>query len=72
MGRAGLVEGAVPEVVAAFCWYAFLYRTGTLNSLLHHIGFSQDWLYTTPMLAVTVPVAVVTILPEASSTATAG
>ncbi len=47
-----LAAWAVPEVVAAFCWYAFLYRTGTLNSLLHHIGFSQDWLYTTPMLAV--------------------
>jgi multiple sugar transport system permease protein len=50
----GLVLGAwaVPEVVAAFCWYAFLYRTGTLNGLLHHVGLSQDWLYTTPMLAV--------------------
>jgi multiple sugar transport system permease protein len=47
-----LAAWAVPEVVAAFCWYAFLYRTGTLNALLHHIGFSQDWLYTTPMLAV--------------------
>jgi multiple sugar transport system permease protein len=47
-----LAAWAVPEVVAAFCWYAFLYRTGTLNNLLHHIGLSQDWLYTTPMLAV--------------------
>jgi multiple sugar transport system permease protein len=47
-----LAAWAVPEVVAAFCWYAFLYRTGTLNGLLHHIGLSQDWLYTTPMLAV--------------------
>lgn len=43
---------AVPETVAGFCWYAFLYRTGTLNQLLEHIGFQQNWLYTTPMLAV--------------------
>jgi multiple sugar transport system permease protein len=50
----GVVIGAwvVPEVVAGFAWYAFLYKTGTLNALLHHIGLSQDWLYTTPMLAV--------------------
>jgi multiple sugar transport system permease protein len=43
---------AVPETVAGFCWYAFLYRTGTLNQLLQHIGVQQNWLYTTPMLAV--------------------
>ncbi|HEY2671140.1 MAG TPA: sugar ABC transporter permease [Rugosimonospora sp.] len=43
---------AVPEVVAAFCWYAFLYRTGTLNALLGHLGIAQNWLYTSPMLAV--------------------
>jgi multiple sugar transport system permease protein len=43
---------AVPETVAGFCWYAFLYRTGTLNQLLAHLGFQQNWLYTTPMLAV--------------------
>jgi len=43
---------AVPETVAGFCWYAFLYRTGTLNSLLAHFGIAQNWLYTTPMLAV--------------------
>jgi multiple sugar transport system permease protein len=43
---------AVPEVVAAFCWYAFLYRTGTLNALLAHLGIAQNWLYTSPMLAV--------------------
>ena len=47
-----LAAWAVPEVVAAFCWYAFLYRTGTLNALLQHVGLSQNWLYTTPMLAV--------------------
>jgi multiple sugar transport system permease protein len=50
----GLVIAAwtVPETVAGFCWYAFLYRTGTLNQLLEHVGFQQNWLYTTPMLAV--------------------
>ncbi|HET9171383.1 MAG TPA: sugar ABC transporter permease [Actinospica sp.] len=50
----GAVIGAwvVPEVVAGFAWYAFLYKTGTLNAILGHIGLSQDWLYTMPMLAV--------------------
>jgi multiple sugar transport system permease protein len=43
---------AVPEVVAGFCWYSFLYKTGTLNTLIGHLGLSQDWLYTSPMLAV--------------------
>ena len=43
---------AVPETVAGFCWYAFLYRTGTLNALLGHLGVQQNWLYTTPLLAV--------------------
>lgn len=47
-----LAAWAVPEVVAAFCWYAFLYRTGTLNGILQHVGVSQNWLYTAPMLAV--------------------
>jgi multiple sugar transport system permease protein len=50
----GVVIGAwvVPEVVAGFAWYAFLYKTGTLNSILGHVGLSQNWLYTMPMLAV--------------------
>jgi multiple sugar transport system permease protein len=42
----------VPELVAAFCWYAFLARTGTLNSILGNFGISQDWLFTSPMFAV--------------------
>ncbi len=42
----------MPEIVAAFCWYAYLYQGGTLDSFLNHIGLSQDWLYTTPMLAI--------------------
>jgi multiple sugar transport system permease protein len=50
----GVVIGAwvVPEVVAGFAWYAFLYKTGTLNAILGHLGLSQNWLYTTPMLAI--------------------
>jgi len=47
-----LAAWAVPETVAGFCWYAFLYRTGSLNALLSHLGVQQNWLYTTPMLAV--------------------
>jgi multiple sugar transport system permease protein len=50
----GLVIAAwtVPETVAAFCWYSFLHTGGTLNGILHQVGLSQNWLYTTPMLAV--------------------
>jgi multiple sugar transport system permease protein len=50
----GLVIAAwtVPETVAAFCWYSFLHTGGTLNGILGWVGLSQNWLYTTPMLAV--------------------
>jgi multiple sugar transport system permease protein len=50
----GLVVAAwtVPETVAGFCWYSFLHTDGTLNAILHRVGFSQNWLYTAPMLAV--------------------
>jgi multiple sugar transport system permease protein len=50
----GLVIAAwtVPETVAGFCWYSFLHRDGTLNGILGWLGVSQNWLYTTPMLAV--------------------
>jgi multiple sugar transport system permease protein len=50
----GLVIAAwtVPETVAAFCWYSYLHREGTLNGILDWFGLSQNWLYTTPMLAV--------------------
>src|SRR3954452_19805458 len=50
----GLVIAAwtVPETVAAFCWYSYLHRDGTLNGILGWFGVSQHWLYTTPMLAV--------------------
>ncbi len=42
----------MPEIVAGFCWYAYLYQGGTLDTFLGHFGVSQDWLYTTPMLAI--------------------
>ena len=42
----------MPEIVAAFCWYAYLYQGGTLDAFLGHLGLSQDWFYTTPMLAI--------------------
>jgi multiple sugar transport system permease protein len=50
----GLVIAAwtVPETVAGFCWYSYLHREGTLNGILSWFGLSQNWLYTTPMLAV--------------------
>ncbi len=42
----------MPEIVAGFTWYAYLYQGGVLDTWLSHIGLSQDWLYTAPMLAV--------------------
>ena len=42
----------MPEIVAAFCWYAYLNRDGSLNRWLGHLGFHQNWLYTAPMFAV--------------------
>ena len=49
-----VVVGAwvMPEIVAAFCWYAFLNRGGSLNHWLHAVGLSQNWLYTAPMFAI--------------------
>ncbi|KUN60875.1 amino acid ABC transporter permease [Streptomyces canus] len=54
-----LVNGVViaawvlPEVVAGYLMYAFFYDQGSLNSLLDaaHLP-DQNWLYTTPILAV--------------------
>jgi multiple sugar transport system permease protein len=47
-----LAAWVMPEIVAGFCWYAYLYQGGTLDDFLNHFGLSQDWLYTTPMLAI--------------------
>lgn len=60
--RSAVIQGAVslvvvlawvmPEIVAAFCWYAFLNREGSLNSWLGGMGFHQNWLYSAPMFAI--------------------
>jgi multiple sugar transport system permease protein len=42
----------MPEIVAAFCWYAFLNRDGSLNSWLEGVGVEQNWLYSAPMFAI--------------------
>jgi multiple sugar transport system permease protein len=49
-----VVVGAwvMPEIVAAFCWYAFLNQRGSLNEWLQGVGMQQNWLYTTPMFAI--------------------
>ncbi len=49
-----VVVGAwvMPEIVAAFCWYAFLNQRGSLNEWLRGLGIQQNWLYTTPMFAI--------------------
>jgi multiple sugar transport system permease protein len=49
-----VVVGAwvMPEIVAAFCWYAFLNPDGSLDSWFGWLGFSQNWLYTAPMFGV--------------------
>ena len=63
-GRSRWVRGVVstvvitawvlPEIVAAFCWYTFLNRGGSLNTWLSGLSFHQDWLYSAPMFAVIV------------------
>lgn len=49
-----VVVGAwvMPEIVAAFCWYAYLNPDGALNHWLKAVGATQNWLYTAPMFAV--------------------
>jgi multiple sugar transport system permease protein len=42
----------IPEVVAGYVWYAFLAKDGTLNELLGTLGLGQNWLYTLPIIAV--------------------
>lgn len=62
-GRSRWLRGAVggivvsawvlPEVVTGLIWYVFLGQNGTLNQLMKAVGMSgQDWLYSSPMLAV--------------------
>jgi multiple sugar transport system permease protein len=43
----------MPEIVAAFCLYAFFNADGTLNGILKSVGISgPNWLYALPMVAV--------------------
>ncbi|WP_328292098.1 sugar ABC transporter permease [Kineococcus sp. NBC_00420] len=42
----------IPEVVAGYVWYAFLAKDGTLNEILGTLGLGQNWLYTLPIIAV--------------------
>jgi multiple sugar transport system permease protein len=42
----------IPEVVAGYLWYAFLAKDGTLNEVLGVLGLGQNWLYTLPIIAV--------------------
>jgi multiple sugar transport system permease protein len=49
-----VVVGAwvMPEIVAAFCWYAFLNPDGSLDAWFGGLGLHQNWLYTAPMFGV--------------------
>jgi len=42
----------IPEVVAGYLWYAFLAQDGTLNEIIGVFGLDQNWLYTLPIIAV--------------------
>ncbi len=52
-----IVIGAwvLPEVVAGYLWSVFLGRGGSLNGILSFLHLpTQNWLYTTPILAVSI------------------
>lgn len=52
-----IVIGAwvLPEVVAGYLWSAFLGRTGSFNAILSWLHLpEQNWLFTTPILAVSI------------------
>jgi multiple sugar transport system permease protein len=42
----------LPEVVAGYLWYAFLAKDGSFNGVLGWFGLSQDWLFSLPIVAV--------------------
>jgi multiple sugar transport system permease protein len=45
----------LPEVVAGYLWVTFLGTDGTFNHLLASVGIpTQNWLFTTPILAVSI------------------
>lgn len=64
-GRNGIFRGVfgaivvaawvVPEVVAAFIWFAFLSNNGTLDAILKAVGLpTNNWLFVAPMLSIIV------------------
>lgn len=53
VGTVVVAAWVLPEIVAAFIWYAFLGRDGTLNVVLQAMGLSgQNWLFSVPIFAV--------------------
>lgn len=53
VGTLVITSWVMPEVVGAFCCYAFFNGGGTLNAILGVVGLKgPDWLYTLPMVAV--------------------
>ncbi|MFT2017799.1 carbohydrate ABC transporter permease [Streptomyces sp. 796.1] len=52
-GAVVIAAWVVPEIVAGFLLYAFFRDEGTLNSVLDGVHLpSQDWLYSAPIIAV--------------------
>jgi multiple sugar transport system permease protein len=55
IGSIVVAAWVVPEIVAAFVWYAYLNDQGTLNTVLRALHLPHpSWLYVYPLLAVTV------------------
>ncbi|WP_460520549.1 carbohydrate ABC transporter permease [Humibacter antri] len=53
VGTLVVTSWVVPEVVGAFCCYAFFNGGGTLNAILSIVGLKgADWLYVLPMASV--------------------
>ena len=53
VGTLVVTSWVVPEVVGAFCCYAFFNGGGTLNAILSVVGLKgPDWLYVLPMASV--------------------
>lgn len=53
VGTLVVTAWVMPEVVGAFCSYAFFSGSGTLNAILAGIGIKgPDWLYVLPMVSV--------------------
>jgi len=55
LGTIIVAAWVVPEIVAAFIWYAYLNGQGSLNAMLSALHLPHpDWLYAYPMLSVIV------------------